>query len=619
MPEEAEKSQGWLWSDDPQPAPLDDELTNELTDEPDDRPDDEFDGEFDDTPEDAEDPDPARRSGRRALLIGSAVVFTVLLAVGGIAVYNLGSAVFGGPPAHDHTTATTPTAPPDAAQATAAAQAFLTAWAGGDATAAGALTDNPYTAATRLADFKQKLAFSSLALTVGSAVVAPRQAAPETVVKFKATVAFPAAGANQAPWTYDGSLTVRQSGGGGKPVVHWDSTVINPALTGGRSIALRAVSPSAAVPVDRKGRSLAGFPSLPPLLAALHPADDSSPGTGDGQQQSGNGSAVVLTENPGGHAQQLYVISQPSAAPQQRLTLDADVQRAAEAAVAAQSASGKPAGLVAIEPSTGDILAVANAPAGGFNQAFLAKVAPGSTLKVVTAAALLEAGDSPDTPVPCPDTANSPRLWHNDEDGSHPDYTLADDFAHSCNTAFIRESQSKLAPGTLPAVALQQFGLGLTWSTAPGVENFDAVVPAPQSSDDAAAEAIGQYTVVANPLAMASVAATVQSGTFRQPILLPGQPQVTTAKPLPAAVAAQLRTMMARAAASGTAQQAMAGLSGQVGAKTGTADVDGAAAPNSWFIGYRGDLAVAAEVEGGGHGAGAAGAAVASVLAVGNG
>jgi cell division protein FtsI/penicillin-binding protein 2 len=75
--------------------------------------------------------------------------------------------------------------------------------------------------------------------------------------------------------------------------------------------------------------------------------------------------------------------------------------------------------------------------------------------------------------------------------------------------------------------------------------------------------------------------------------------------------------MMRRTASSGTASNVMAGLSGQVGAKTGTAQVD-TGADNSWFIGYRDNLAVAAEVEGGGAGNGAAGQATAAVLTVGN-
>ena len=150
------------------------------------------------------------------------------------------------------------------------------------------------------------------------------------------------------------------------------------------------------------------------------------------------------------------------------------------------------------------------------------------------------------------------------------------------------------------------------------MSSFDAKIPAPTDSDDVANEVVGQGGIEANALAMASVAATVESGTFRQPILIAGLPQPKAAQPLPGTVAQQLSSMMAKTAAEGTAQSAMAGLTGRVGAKTGTAQVDGAPNPNSWFVAYRGDLAVAVEVQGGGYGAGAAGQAAAHVLAVGN-
>ncbi|MCX4750792.1 penicillin-binding transpeptidase domain-containing protein [Kitasatospora sp. NBC_01287] len=604
--------------------------------------DDEEDGEHDDAP-----PAARRPVSRTAVRIACGLVFAGLLTVGGCGAFNLASAVLGDGPARSGParTASGPAAtvaPPTAAQAATAADAFLAAWAKGDLAGAAGLTDDPGMAKEALGGFQQQLGFSALTLTPGGPATAgssPAPAAPATssppagggllTLGFTASVGFAGAGAN--PWQYQGQLGLLRTGDG-QTLVHWAPSVVYPRLTDGESIALRAISSQAATVVtDRKGRSLAGFPSLAPLLAALQSDADTSPSgaspsgspsAGDGTASAtGNGQAVVLLDDTGQKpAQQLFVVSPPAAARQVRLTLDADVQRAAEQALQTQ-AGANAAGLVAVEPSTGDILAVANAPAAGFNEAFLAGLAPGSTMKVITAAALLEAGDTPGTPVACPSSTNSPKLWTNDEPGSFPGYTLADDFAHSCNTAFINE-YAKLPAGTLAAVARDQFGVGLTWSTAPGVPSFDAKIPVPSdpdASDHAAAEAVGQDAIQANALTMASVAATVQNGTFRQPVLLPGQPQVKATGSLPSSVAKGLRAMMAQTAASGTAQQAMAGLSGEVGAKTGTADVGGAASPNSWFIGYRGNLAVAAEVEGGGHGAGVAGSAVAQVLAVGNG
>jgi cell division protein FtsI/penicillin-binding protein 2 len=61
----------------------------------------------------------------------------------------------------------------------------------------------------------------------------------------------------------------------------------------------------------------------------------------------------------------------------------------------------------------------------------------------------------------------------------------------------------------------------------------------------------------------------------------------------------------------------MSGLSGSVGAKTGSAEVDGQAKSNSWFTGYRNDVAAAAMTQEGGHGGDAAGPIVAAVLRAG--
>jgi cell division protein FtsI/penicillin-binding protein 2 len=67
----------------------------------------------------------------------------------------------------------------------------------------------------------------------------------------------------------------------------------------------------------------------------------------------------------------------------------------------------------------------------------------------------------------------------------------------------------------------------------------------------------------------------------------------------------------------GTAAEAMAGVSGDAGAKTGSAEVDGQKKPNGWFTAYRGDLAAAGVVQQGGHGGETAGPIVAALLKAG--
>ena len=122
-----------------------------------------------------------------------------------------------------------------------------------------------------------------------------------------------------------------------------------------------------------------------------------------------------------------------------------------------------------------------------------------------------------------------------------------------------------------------------------------------------------------NPLTMASVTATAITGTFRQPYLvardLDDRP-FATADGLRSSTATQLKQMMRLTATSaqGTAVQAMSGLGGDIGAKTGSAEVDGEATSDSWFTGFRDDVAAAAMVQQGGHGSDAAGPIVAAVL-----
>src|SRR5690606_40117230 len=114
-------------------------------------------------------------------------------------------------------------------------------------------------------------------------------------------------------------------------------------------------------------------------------------------------------------------------------TLAPVLQEAAESAVNSQE---KPAALVAVEAATGEILAVANGPGvTTYNRAFVGTYPPGSTFKVVSAAALLEAGLGVDERVSCPKEENvGGKRIKNAYDGSLPDGPFRRAFAHSCNT-----------------------------------------------------------------------------------------------------------------------------------------------------------------------------------------
>jgi cell division protein FtsI/penicillin-binding protein 2 len=262
---------------------------------------------------------------------------------------------------------------------------------------------------------------------------------------------------------------------------------------------------------------------------------------------------------------------------------------------------------VVLQPSTGYILAIANN--AQFNDfALTAAVAPGSTMKIITSTALIDSGlTSEDSPVACPGTYTVQGItYHNDQGESEPAGTpFSYDFARSCNNAFSQWWNQ--LHGRLASTAKSYYGLDQPWNIGlPGESATYFYAPADVSGSELAQEAFGEGQLTASPLAMASVAATVDSGQFRQPVLVPGTATVS-AWPLPASTDEQLKDMMRDVVTEGTA--ASIGLGPGVYAKTGTADVQGQDQPNSWMVAFDPgqDVAVAALVVDAGYGAQAAG------------
>ncbi len=280
------------------------------------------------------------------------------------------------------------------------------------------------------------------------------------------------------------------------------------------------------------------------------------------------------------------------------ITIDPHLQQAAEAALAGETL---PAGLVALDTATGQIRAAVSKPDTGFNRALDGAYPPGSTFKVVTSTALLEAGRTGTTPAPCPPTITvDGRVFKNFEGEAAGAIDLAHAFAISCNNAFIGLAD-QLPPDALGHAAAA-YGFNARWSLP--VPSFGGSYPKPKDGAERAASAIGQGRVLASPVQMASVAAAVASGHWRDPVLTtdPAPPAVSAA-PLDAGVVATLRSFMAGVVAPG-GTAAGAGLPPGVFAKTGTAEFGPANPPqtHAWFIGYRGSIAFAVIVEGGGVG-----------------
>jgi cell division protein FtsI/penicillin-binding protein 2 len=269
-------------------------------------------------------------------------------------------------------------------------------------------------------------------------------------------------------------------------------------------------------------------------------------------------------------------------------TLSGSTQAAAQAAV---DGAGSPAMLIALQPSTGDILAVAQNSAAGSAPAVLNGLyAPGSTFKIATAAAVLEQGlATADTVLPCPSTAQIGRRTIPNDDGfSFPPLPLHSAFAHSCNTTFAQLA-SGLSADAL-ARAAGQFGLNADF-TSPGITTEAGKVVAATDPAEQVESAIGQGTVQASPFGLALMAATVATGKAVTPKLWRElDTKVDTGyQPPPATVLTPLRSMMREVVTGGTATGLQG--SGQVYGKTGTAQFGDGSQANGWFAGYRGDIA----------------------------
>ncbi|MEI5099462.1 penicillin-binding transpeptidase domain-containing protein [Streptomyces sp. PmtG] len=541
------------------------------------------------------------RKGAKWAIVGG--VFITLVGGAGYGTYNVVDAL-GDDGGGTAKTAAGRTGPPSDREVRDTARVFLAAWAKGDAGTAATYTDNREAAERALTGYREDAHIRRVRLTRG------RITDGRVPFSVRATVSYEGRSKRLA---YESSFRVVRGRTTGRPLVDWRASVVHPRLHDGESL---ETGESAAPPiraVDRNGQVLTAerYPSLAPVLARLR--------TAYGERAGGVAGVELSVRRASADAGTTTLLTLDKGRPGRlSTTLSAAAQRAAEDAVARHPESS----VVAVKPSTGEVLAVANHRKDEFNAAFEGELAPGSTMKIVTAAMLIDAGvTTANGPAPCPATATwQSQTFHNLK-GLAPDggATLADSFARSCNTAFVKLVDEKpLTDASLARVARVNFGLGQgNWRT--GIRSADGSVPE-SGGPDRAANALGQGQVQLNPLNLASVTATATTGSFRQPVLVPKsylEGEVATARGLSGGTVAQLRQMMRRTAVSGTGARAMAGLGGDVGAKTGSAEVDGQARPNSWFTGYRGDVAAAAVAQEGGHGGDTAGPIVAAVLRAG--
>ncbi len=286
--------------------------------------------------------------------------------------------------------------------------------------------------------------------------------------------------------------------------------------------------------------------------------------------------------------------------------------------------------VVALEPSTGKILAMVTAPTYDPNRLASHKFSevqqawkelngdedrpllnrsiqevypPGSTFKVVTAAAALSSGQyTPDTPVKggspldLPQTSvNLPNEPGLDCGATNSKITLTQALANSCNVSF-GDIGLRLGDDALRAQA-EKFGFGQTYLNDLHGQ-VKSVFPEDPDLPQTALSAIGQYDVRSTPLQMAMVASGIaNNGTLMRPYLVdevqaPDLSRLDKTRPeafrnnaVSSSVARDLTQMMIEVVDQGTASTAqIPGI--KVAGKTGTAQRGVDQAPYAWFISF---------------------------------
>ncbi|MFL5893898.1 MAG: penicillin-binding transpeptidase domain-containing protein [Thermoleophilaceae bacterium] len=258
----------------------------------------------------------------------------------------------------------------------------------------------------------------------------------------------------------------------------------------------------------------------------------------------------------GGH---VLAATRPRPAKAVRTTIDLDVQQAALTALA-----GRYGGVVALDPRTAQIRALAGI-------AFSGPQPPGSTFKLVTATAVLQAHLATlSTPFPPATKAVIDGVDLENANGESCGGTLAQSFAKSCNSVFaplgVRVGAKRLV------ATAERYG----WNRPPRLPGAapSTLPPASEITSPLAvgSSAIGQGKVLATPLQMASVAQTIAAGGVRtRPTIFPDARRKRT-RVIPRRIADQLEQLMIGVVAYGTGTAANLGAV-KVAGKTGTAEL----------------------------------------------
>src|SRR5690625_4893729 len=256
------------------------------------------------------------------------------------------------------------------------------------------------------------------------------------------------------------------------------------------------------------------------------------------------------------------VTLEPKAPRPLQLTLDIDLQIEAERILAralGDEAETIGASLVAIRPSTKEILVIANGEGNqGLNHATTGQYPPGSTFKTVTALALLRQGYAITDHVSCPKSLTVDGREFTNYDAYPVDktgeITFEEAFAYSCNTAWI-DLMGDISAEDLYRAA-QSLGLATTGNEEDlGFPTFFSDIADPKGETDFAATVLGQGKTTTSPLGLATVAASIYAGETVVPTLIPAHsPPEPPAPPLTSQEAKHLQDLMQAVVTKGTGQ-----------------------------------------------------------------
>jgi len=353
-----------------------------------------------------------------------------------------------------------------------------------------------------------------------------------------------------------------------------------------------------------------------------------------------------------GFAIREWTVTEPSCGPDLLLTLDAAVQREAEAQLC-----GVRGACAVMDPRSGEVLALASAP--GFdpnefvpvlsadlyarhaddpgkpllNRASGGAYAPGSVFKPITALAGLSVGYPDREEYFCTGVFSMGGLQlHCSRRWGHGPLDLRQALMKSCNPFFCNLAM-ECGSNALVRTA-RAFGLGEKTGLDLGVDMAGTVPDAGWKErmyserwfpGDLAQMAIGQGMLLVSPLQMARVAGALGTGFLVTPHLKRDVPAERRALPVPArhlaVVREGLRMVVAGDGASdGTGVRGGEGVPVAVSGKTGTAEVGRGAdrRKNTWFVAYAPSeaprVAVALVVENGASGGSTAAPRVAAIL-----